>query len=50
MGILSGLDQFGLGDLEGADLYADPTKGADAVEEEKAKEPEIGRASCRERV
>jgi uncharacterized protein len=39
MGILSGLDQFGLGDLEGADLYADPTKGADAVEEEKAKEP-----------
>lgn len=39
MGILSGLDQFGLGDLESADLYADPTKGADFGAEEQSKEP-----------
>lgn len=40
MGILSGLDQFGLGNLEDADLYADNTKSTDSGAEEQPKEPE----------
>lgn len=39
MGILSGLDQFGLGNLENADLYATP-KNENGENSEAPKEPE----------
>ncbi len=41
MGILSGLDQFGLGDLENADLYASGQNGEDKAAQQHKEPTEI---------